>query len=174
MSSGFSAVTLPSLRFQVILLGALDVFDTDLNNDQNLFGLALGKFWKNSLRFCDRRDLQARRRSRNVSHVFVLGFLFALRLAVSFLFNRCLTSLSNQGRDLHFLMTFVGIWRYTASIKQSHQRCQSLSISPELVFGLLELWVGLLGLLSGSSEDINEEKLIDVRILSKPSQSAER
>ena len=39
-SSRFSAVMLPSLRCQVILLGILDVFDTDLNNDQNFLGLA--------------------------------------------------------------------------------------------------------------------------------------
>ena len=36
------------------------------------------------------------------------------------------------------------------------------------------MWVGLLGLLLGLSEDINEERLIDVRVLNKLSQSAER
>ena len=83
-STGFSAVIFPSLRFHVILLGTLDEFDTVLNNDQNFFGLDLGKFWKNSLRLRDKRDLQARRRSLKFSQMFPFGFLFAFRLAVSF------------------------------------------------------------------------------------------
>jgi hypothetical protein len=33
VSSGFVAVTVPSSRFQVILLGTLDELETDLNND---------------------------------------------------------------------------------------------------------------------------------------------
>ena len=96
-SAGFSAVMSPSLRFQVILLGTPDEFDTVLSNDQKFLGLDFGKFWKNSLSLRDRRDLETRRRFLKFSPMLLFRFLFDLRLAVSFLFSKCWVSPSNQG-----------------------------------------------------------------------------
>ena len=49
--------------------------------------------------------------------MFVFGFRFGLRLAVSFLFNRCRTSLSNQG--LRF--TFLDDWGGNMTIYSVHK-----------------------------------------------------
>ena len=58
-----------SSRDQHILLGTLEVFETDLNADQNFLvfdSINSGSHWKNSFRFLLIKN--ERRRSRNLSH----------------------------------------------------------------------------------------------------------